>query len=40
MEFTTIQIQKETREKLRQLKKFRKECYDEVILRLIKNESK
>jgi len=35
MDFTTIQVRKETRDKLKGLKIVRKESYDEVIGRLI-----
>jgi predicted CopG family antitoxin len=34
-EYTTIQIRKETREKLKKLKLTRRESYDEIINRLI-----
>jgi predicted CopG family antitoxin len=37
MEYTTIQIRKETREKLKKLRITKRESYDEVINRLIEN---
>jgi len=35
MEYTTIQIRKETREKLKKLRITKRESYDEIINRLI-----
>jgi len=40
MEYTTIQVRKETREKLKSLRLTRRESYDEIIIRLIKNWEK
>ena len=37
MEYTTIQVRKETREKLKKLRITKRESYDEVINRLIEN---
>ena len=37
MEYTTIQVRKETREKLNALRLTKRESYDEIINRLIKN---
>jgi predicted CopG family antitoxin len=36
---TTIQIEKKTREKLKNLKTTKRETYDEIINRLIKNDN-
>jgi len=36
MEYTTIQIRKETREKLKKLRITKRETYDEIINRLMK----
>ena len=35
-EYTTIQIRKETREKLKKLRVAKRESYDEIINRLVK----
>lgn len=36
MTYTTIQVEKETREKLADLKEYNRETYDEIIRRLVK----
>jgi len=36
-EYTTIQIRKETRDKLKKLRVAKRESYDEIINRLMKN---
>ena len=40
MVFTTIKVDKTTTDKLKEIKIVKKESYEEVILRLIKNDKK